>query len=70
MEARAKAIRAETTTTTVRGVSGAPIKAPEEVPPEGGDIEARLTRLKNLYDKGLITKEEYEQKQVEILETL
>ena len=40
----------------------------EEAPPKEGNIEERLTKLKNLYDKGLITKEEYDTKQAEILE--
>ena len=69
-EVRAKAGRAKTTTTTVEGVSGASLKTPEEAPLEGGDIEERLTRLKGLYDKGLITKEEYDKKRGEILEAL
>ncbi len=42
----------------------------KEAPPKEGNIEERLTKLKNLYDKGLITKEEYENKQAEILEGL
>ena len=32
--------------------------------------EARLTELKNLYDRGLITREEYEAKRAEILKDL
>jgi hypothetical protein len=42
----------------------------KEAPPKEGNIEERLTKLKNLYDKGLITQEEYENKQAEILEGL
>ena len=42
----------------------------KEASPKEGNIEERLTKLKNLYDKGLITKEEYEIKQAEILEGL
>jgi hypothetical protein len=42
----------------------------EETAPKEANIEDRLTKLKNLYDKGLITKEEYENKQAEILEGL
>jgi hypothetical protein len=42
----------------------------KEAPPKEGNIEDRLTKLKNVYDKGLITKKEYEIKQVEILEGL
>jgi len=42
----------------------------EEAPPKEGNIEERLTKLKQLHDKGLITKEEYENKQAEILEGL
>ena len=36
----------------------------------GSDIEARLKKLKELFEKGLITEEEYEQKKKEILEDL
>ena len=42
----------------------------KEAPPKEGNIEERLTKLKNLYDKGLITMEEYKFKQAEILEGL
>lgn len=37
---------------------------------EDGDIEKRLTKLKNLFEKGLISKDEYEKKRSEILEAL
>jgi len=36
----------------------------------GGDVEVRLKKLQSLYDKSLITYEEYEQKKKEILEEL
>lgn len=36
----------------------------------GGDIEARLTRLKRLHDKGLISKKEYEAKRKKLLDQL
>ncbi len=49
------------------GVQTVQVKEP---PPKEGNIEERLTKLKSLYDKGLITKEEYENKQAEILEGL
>ena len=35
-----------------------------------GNIESRLRQLKDLYDKGLITEEEYDKKQRDILEAL
>ena len=35
-----------------------------------GDVESRLTKLKELFDKGLISKEEYEKKRSAILESL
>ncbi len=38
--------------------------------PEEGSLEQRLTKLKNLHDKGLITKEQYDRKRGEILEAL
>jgi len=43
---------------------------PRVAAPGAGDIEKRLTVLKNLRDKDLITAEEYERKKVEILEGL
>ena len=33
-----------------------------------GDIVARLEKLKEVFDKGLITKQEYEQKKKQIIE--
>jgi hypothetical protein len=42
----------------------------KEAPPKEENIEDRLTKLKNLDDKGLVTKEEHETKQAEILEDL
>ena len=36
----------------------------------GGSIEARLQELRNLYDRSLITEEEYEAKKQEILKEL
>ena len=36
----------------------------------GRSIEERLTRLKDLYDKGLITKDDYDKKRGEILGAL
>ena len=43
---------------------------PKKVSPEEGHIERRLEKLKGLYDKGLITKDEYDKKRAEILEAL
>ena len=45
------------------------LKSPtsRNLPPEGEDIESRLTKLKAIFDKGLITKDECEKKQGEIL---
>ena len=42
----------------------------KEAPAKEGNTEERLTKLKSLYDKGLITKEDYDTKQAEILEGL
>ena len=47
-----------------------PAEEPKKASPEGGDIEERLRTLKALFDKGLITKEEYDKKRAEILEAL
>lgn len=44
--------------------------SPEKKPPEDGNVEKRLTKLKNLFEKGLITKDEYERKRGKILEAL
>ena len=46
----------------------APVVAP--VAPAANDAETRLTQLKHLYDKGLITKSEYDKKRAEILKGL
>ncbi|MCC7048368.1 MAG: SHOCT domain-containing protein [Alphaproteobacteria bacterium] len=49
----------------------APAKAaPAPAPASGGDIAARLQALKDLRDRGLITPEQYEAKQKEILDRL
>ncbi len=44
--------------------------ASEKKPPEDGDVDKRLTKLKKLFEKGLITKDEYDKKRGEILEAL
>ncbi len=46
----------------------APVVAPAA--PAANDAETRLTQLKRLYDKGLITKSEYDKKRAEILKGL
>ncbi len=43
------------------------VQSAKELPEEGG-FEGRLTKLKNLYDKGLITQEQYDKKRGEIPE--
>ncbi|MEP6506317.1 MAG: SHOCT domain-containing protein [Betaproteobacteria bacterium] len=54
----------------------APVVTPAPVAPAApaaapvGDAEQRLTQLKRLYDKGLITKSEYEKKRQEIIKGL
>lgn len=40
------------------------------MPRGGSDAEARLTELRSLYDRGLITEEEYETKRRDILSDL
>ncbi|MBC7664504.1 MAG: SHOCT domain-containing protein [Caulobacter sp.] len=40
------------------------------VTPTANDAEQRLLTLKRLYDKGLITKPEYDKKRAEILKSL
>jgi Short C-terminal domain len=44
--------------------------APAPAAPAAEDAEQRLTQLKRLYDKGLITKSEYEKKRQEIIKSL
>ena len=34
-----------------------------------GDLESRLTNLKSLYDKGLVSKSEYDAKKAEMLKS-
>jgi hypothetical protein len=48
----------------------APVQAAPAAPAAAPDAEQRLTTLKRLYDKGLITKSEYEKKRQEILKSL
>lgn len=38
--------------------------------PDGGDAQARLEKLRELYEKNLISREEYEEKRREILKEL
>jgi hypothetical protein len=48
------------------------IAAPAVAPADQkkGDVEERLRKLQDLLDKGLITKEEYDKKRQEILNSL
>ncbi len=49
----------------------APAVAPvPAAPPAASDAEQRLLNIKRLYDKGLITKSEYEKKRAEIIKSL
>ncbi|HEX7688584.1 MAG TPA: SHOCT domain-containing protein, partial [Burkholderiaceae bacterium] len=48
----------------------APAHAASPAPAATPDAEQRLTTLKRLYEKGLITKSEYEKKRQEILKSL
>jgi len=52
-----------------RGQDAAVASEPAAAQP-ADDIEARLAKLKNLFEKGLLTKEEYEAKKKEILASL
>lgn len=54
------------TNTGVSGDNGPPPRGTEGQDP----LEARLLRLKRLYDKGLITDQEYERKRAEIVDAL
>lgn len=38
--------------------------------PDGGDIETRLSKLQDLYDRRVISREEYEEKRRRILEEI
>jgi len=44
--------------------------APKEPLPQGNDIEAKLQKLQNLYDKGLITQQEYNERKGKLLDQL
>jgi hypothetical protein len=66
VEPAAAAPVAPTMTTPVAPVSAPP--APAAPAPQ--DAEQRLLQLKRLYDKGLITKSEYEKKRADILKDL
>jgi hypothetical protein len=48
----------------------APVPPAPPAAPAAGDAEQRLLQLKRLYDKGLITKSEYEKKRAEIIKSL
>ena len=48
----------------------APVTPATPAAPAVGDAEQRLINLKHLYDKGLITKPEYEKKRAEIIKSL
>ena len=49
---------------------GPEIHIEDDADAAGGSIEARLQELRNLYDRSLITEEEYEAKKQEILKEL
>jgi len=54
-------------------ISGSLTKAPKAISPGSSgskSIEQRLSELKSLFDKGLITKEQFEKKRDEVLKTL
>ena len=55
-----------------KGYAGPEIRIEEDTggPAERGDTETRLRELRNLYDRSLITEEEYEQKRRDILKEL
>ena len=58
-----------------KGYVGPEIRIEEDgednVPSSGGDsVQQRLQELRNLYDRSLITEEEYEEKRREILKDL
>ena len=57
-----------------RGIASGEFEIEEDHPidfePVSGRAQARLTELKNLYDRRLITREEYEAKRAEILKDL
>jgi hypothetical protein len=50
-----------------RGEAGVSVRRSSPDEPDGGDIAARLARLKALRDQGLITAQDYEAKKAEIL---
>lgn len=50
--------------------AAAPVATPPPVVAKPGEIEERLAALKRLFDRGLITSEEYQQKRKELLQAL
>jgi hypothetical protein len=57
----------------IAGGSNISMTAPQGVAapsPTGDDIESKLTKVKNLFDKGLITDEEYKARKEKILNEL
>ena len=53
-----------------RGEVSAPVQTQPSQPAPQSDVESRLIKLKSLYDKGLLTKAEYQAKRKEILADL
>jgi hypothetical protein len=51
-------------------VAPAPVAPAVAAPPASSDAEQRLLTIKRLYDKGLLTKSEYEKKRAEIIKDL
>lgn len=57
-------------TLSIPKTSQSSYRAPESNKDDGKDIEKRLTELKSLFNKGLISKQDFNQKRLEILKSL
>lgn len=58
------------TTKTIEGNTPPPILKSEELSKDANSVNTRLEKLKELYDKKLITQDEYDKKRKELLDTL
>jgi hypothetical protein len=68
--APAPAAPAPAVTVPVPAKAAAPAAMTHPALPSAGDSEQRLETLKRLFDKGLITQEEYMRKRKEIIDAL
>jgi hypothetical protein len=66
----ARAFRCDAAPTEAPNLSATPAAASAGAPSPSTDAEERLRKLKELFDKGLITKDEYDQRRAAIVSSL